>query len=199
MPTPDEIRTLKTQIAPAAVAASRLTGIPAELLCAQCILESGWLKHAPGKNCFGIKSYPGAYGRQLLATFEWFTPAQLAQFRAWGDGRTAIATEPARIRAGKQLYQVQDWFATFAALSDCFTRRASMFTEGRYLPYARAYRETANLEAFVRGIGPIYATDPAYADRVLVFAQSPEVTNIVDQLHIALTGYEEVNQRNTRS
>src|SRR5438477_8715451 len=81
-------------IAEAAVASERSTGCPAELQAAQCILETGWLKHAPGNNCFGIKSYGGASGRQLLNTREWFSDADAARFLALGDGRTASLATP---------------------------------------------------------------------------------------------------------
>lgn len=193
MPTEEQLLTLRTQIAPAAFSAARLTGIPAEFICAQAILESGWLKHAPGNNCFGIKSYAGEQGRQLLDTKEWFTDDELARFLARGDERTASLVQPVQIRpSGRKLYQVKDWFATFARLSDCFKKRALLFTEGRYAHFTRNYRETGNLEAFVRGIAPIYATDPQYADKVLEIARMKAVTDIVDELHTALTGYGKV-------
>jgi hypothetical protein len=83
----------------------------------QAILESGWLDHAPGNNCFGIKSYNGEYGRQLLSTTEWFTDAELKRFLALGDGRTAQLADPVAPARhdGRRKYRVQDWFATFAA------------------------------------------------------------------------------------
>src|SRR5262245_25350157 len=82
-------------IAQAAMASEKATECPAELQAAQCILETGWLHHAPGKNCFGIKSYPGEYGRQLLATREWFSRDELARFLSRGDGRVATAVRGA--------------------------------------------------------------------------------------------------------
>src|SRR6478672_13564702 len=143
-------------IAQAAVLSERSKGCPAELQAAQCILETGWLSHAPGNNCFGIKSYSGEYGRQLLATREWFTDEEVARFLSKGDGRTAVPAEPMQRDArGRTLYQVQDWFATFATLGDCFTRRAVMFTAGRYAKFATAYKENRDLEALVRSIAPI--------------------------------------------
>src|SRR5215469_1251488 len=100
-------------IAEAAVVSERSTGCPAELQAAQCILETGWLKHAPGNNCFGIKSYEGAWGRQLLRTNEWFNDAEAARFLARGDGRTAALADPVQQDAhGRKLYNVRDWFAT---------------------------------------------------------------------------------------
>jgi flagellar protein FlgJ len=155
-------------IAQAAVASERSTGCPAELQAAQCILETGWLKHAPGNNCFGIKYYDGADGRQLLRTHEWLTEGDAARFLALGDGRTAVPAEPAAHDArGRKLYNVEDVFATFATLGDCFAYRAAIFSTGRFAPFAAAFKAGGSLEDLVRGIAPIYATDPAYADHIL--------------------------------
>src|SRR5207249_1655415 len=142
----------------------------------QCILETGWLNHAPGNNCFGIKSYQGEYGRQLLATREWFTDDELARFLSSGDSRTAILAQPVQPDAhGRKLYNVQDWFATFATLGDCFARRVAMFTAGRYAPFAASHKASPDLEALVRGIAPIYATDPTYAEKVLDLIRNTDV------------------------
>jgi flagellum-specific peptidoglycan hydrolase FlgJ len=169
-------------IAQAAVAAEKATACPAELQAAQCILESGWLDHAPGNNCFGIKSFSGENGRQLLATREWFTGEELARFLALGDGRTARIAQPGRHDArGRRLYHVRDWFASFATLADCFARRAAGFTAGRYAPFAAAYQADHNLEALVRGIAPIYATDPSYADKVLGFVHDPDIQEAISR------------------
>ena len=163
-------------IAEAAVASEGCTGCPAELQAAQCILETGWLKHAPCNNCFGIKSYAGAYGRQLLRTREWFTGAEAAQFVALGDSRTARVAEPVqRDGRGRKLYHVEDWFATFATLGDCFAHRAAMFRAGRYAPFAAAFKTGGSMKELVRGIAPIYATDPAYADAVLALIHRADV------------------------
>jgi flagellum-specific peptidoglycan hydrolase FlgJ len=93
-----------------------------------------------------------------------------------GDGRTAEPGEPAQTDAhGRRLYRLQDWFATFATLGDCFARRAAMFTLGRYAPFARAFQAGGSLEDLVRGIAPIYATDPGYAGAVLALIGNPDV------------------------
>jgi flagellum-specific peptidoglycan hydrolase FlgJ len=169
-------RTNLGRIAEAAVASELSTGCPAELQAAQCILETGWLNHAPGNNCFGIKCYEGAFGRQLLGTREWFTDSEAAHFLALGDGRTAERAEPPQRDArGRKLYHVEDWFATFATLGDCFARRAAMFNAGHYAPLAGAYRSGGSLEALVRGIAPIYATDPGYADTLLSLIRNADV------------------------
>ena len=163
-------------IAQAAVASAQATGCPAELQAAQCILETGWLAHAPGNNCFGIKSYPGESGRQLLRTREWLTDAELRRFLAAGDSRNAVLVEPVlQDAAGRRLYSVQDWFATFPTLADCFAHRAAIFAAGRYARFADAWRANRDLDALVRGVASVYATDPLYADRLLSLIRDPRV------------------------
>src|SRR6202043_2141377 len=87
--TPTQLLALD-QIAQSAVACEKATGCPASLSTAQAGLESGWLSKMSGaNNCFGIKSTAAIPGRELVATREWFTPAELDRFLC-GNGRTAI-------------------------------------------------------------------------------------------------------------
>lgn len=167
-------------IARAAVDSEKATQVPADLQCAQCILETGWLSHAPGNNCFGIKSYAGEFGRQLLSTREWFTDGECAGFLAGDPERTADLVEPVQQDArGRKLYSVKDWFATFPTLGDCFARKSQLFTLPRYAPFFQAYLQNRNLESLVRGISPIYATDPYYADQILKLMREPEVQQAI--------------------
>lgn len=173
MKSPERLK----QIARAALHCESLVpACPAEIPAAQCALESGWLDHAPENNCFGIKSYAGEFGRQLLHTTEYFSDAELRHFLGPGDGRTAELTDaaaPAR-HDGRRKYKVQDWFATFASLGDCFAKRAHLFTAGRYAPIAAAYAQDRDLEKCVRAFGPIYATDPEYAETLIRIVRQPE-------------------------
>lgn len=174
------------KIGSAAVIVERLWGIPAELTSAQCCIESGYLAHAPKNNCFGIKEYEGCLGRQLLFTVEYFTDAELARFLARGDGRTAVlAMPPVTLPSGRKKYKVQDWFAVFATLADCFAKRGKMFLAGRYAPFAEAYRVDSDLEKLVKGIAPIYATDAGYADAVLKMARRPEIMAAISKARLA--------------
>ena len=50
-----------------------------------------------------------------------------------------------------------------------------MFTIGRYAPFASAFQAGGSLEALVRGIAPIYATDSGYADAVLALIGNADV------------------------
>lgn len=191
MPTPEQLLTLQTKIAPAAVACEKRTGLPAPLSAAQCILESGYLAHAPGNNCFGIKEYAGCHGKQLLHTREWFTDAELAHFLALCAGRTATLSPGLPGKMGnRHLYEVQDWFATFATLADCFVRRGLLYrAPGPYSHFATAYDLDHDLEALVRGIAPTYATDSHYADQVLALIHMPALQAALAAVRLAVTGY----------
>ena len=178
-------RNIIERIAKAAVDAERATGCPAELLAAQCALESGWLKHAPGNNCFGIKAYTGA-GRQLLPTTEWLTPEQRDKWLAGMAGRTATLVEPVQTdHRGRNKYTVEDYFAAFATLADCFAKRGGMWDKGPYASHAEAFREKRDIDTLVRGIAPVYATDPKYADTVLSIIHRPDLKTAIEEARAA--------------
>ena len=172
----------------AAVVTEKATGCPAELLVAQCAVESGWLQHAPGNNALGYKHYPGAFGKQLLATTEWFTDEQAVEF---ADGNTSILEIPSdqtielpddrtirpmntRIN-DKRMYAVRDWFAVFPSLEACFARRAERWKAGQSLPWVKAFHKTGDLTAMLRAMAAGYATAPDYADSLLAVLDKPEV------------------------
>lgn len=185
--TPLQLSRLQTIMAPAAVAIEKSTGIPAELMVAQCAEESGWLAFAPGNNAFGIKDYPGSTGRQLLDTKEWFTEAEISLFLRV-SGRSAVLKQPVEQNAnGRRLYNVKDWFATFPSLAACFAKYAEKFTEPRYSPVLAAYRSGRNLGALVTGIAGIYATSPIYAQSLLSIIRMPEVTAALVKARAALS------------
>jgi flagellar protein FlgJ len=168
-------KNLKT-IAAAAWASQQKTGCPGLLQLAQCALETGWLKSAPGNNCFGIKAYPGCHGRQLLTTTEWFTDAELKHFLSLGDSRTAELNHAhEQVLSGRREYIVHDWFATFETLGDCFSKRAAMWDKGRYMVCAEQFKRDGDLNALVRSIASIYATAPDYAKQVLSIIDQADV------------------------
>ena len=163
-------------IAEAAVLATKGTICPAEMIAAQCAEESGWLDHAPQNNCFGIKAYPGAAGRQLLKTEEWFTEQEAAHFLTGMQGRRLEVATPLQTNAkGRKHYHAYDWFATFDDLADCFKKRVELFDAGVYHPFAEAYRQTGDLDTLVRSMAEKYATSPIYANEVLSIVHDPEV------------------------
>ena len=157
-------------IAAASVAAEAATGVAAELSTAQAILESGWLENAPGNNPFGIKLYEGAPGRQLIDTTEWFTDAEVRQFLALGDRRTATIALKGGVpqRAGARVkYKVQDWFAKFDSLSQAFEKHAQMLLTGAsYRAATKAYQKDKDLPAYIAAVAKKYATSPIYAQQL---------------------------------
>lgn len=138
------------------------TGIPWRFTVAQWAIESGWGKHQPGNNCFGIKARPGSTERQLLETTEFFTDEQLARFLALGDGRTA-KPESERDERGRRRYRVKDWFATFPSIRECFQARAKLLLTGRYAEALKRHKAGGSAEQFIQEISVIYATAPNYA------------------------------------
>lgn len=168
------------QIARSSVLVERSNDVPADLIAAQCALESGWLSFAPGNNCFGIKWYALATGRQLLHTHEWFTPLQVTYFLKLLPGRTA-QLDPAMTHPdvqGRMRYIVQDYFATFLTLEACFRKRALLFNAPVYREATQAWRKRLiSLSELVTRIGPIYATSPIYTQSVLEIIRDAQLQN----------------------
>jgi len=141
---------LYDQIAPAAVAAERATGCPAELSVAQCIIESSWLNNSPGNNCFGIKATDSHATYQLTKEYlngEWKT-MRLA-------------------------------FEVYDSLADCFIAHAKLLEGGPYRNAWQRFQSDRDLDAYIRGIAGVYATDPAYANKILTLAHGPHVTEAI--------------------
>lgn len=191
MPSPDQLRILQAQIAPAAVASEAATGIPAEVTAAQAILESGWLASMPpdSRNPFGIKG-TSANG-VLAATSEWFTDAELAGFLRRGEGRTAIPDPKTPGKMGSwHKYLVKDYFRQYATLAEAFADHARLLSTGAlYRPAMEQYRQDHRLETFIDGIAEHYATAPSYAMALKQIAMSKDVVEAVAALRFATKGY----------
>jgi flagellum-specific peptidoglycan hydrolase FlgJ len=173
---PPEQQAAIARIVESAVDAERATGVPAEVTAAQAILESGYLEHAPGNNCFGIKAYAGCPGTQLLDTHEWFSDAARDRFLSRGEGRAAVAIEPPRFDAtGRKHYACRDLFATFPSLADAFAYHGALLTRGVYAPAWQQYQTDHDIDAFIRGIARHYATDPQYAALISQLAHGQHV------------------------
>ena len=129
-------------IMPMAQEASARTGLDPRLIVAQAALESGWGKSAPGNNLFGIKSH-GMPGGNTMATTE------------------VVNGQPVT---------VQDSFRAYASPAESVKGYADFMTQNpRYEPV----RSAQGLEAQVAALGKSgYATDPAYAQKVMQIAQS---------------------------
>jgi flagellum-specific peptidoglycan hydrolase FlgJ len=160
-----------------AVTAERDTGCPAEISVGQAVLESGWGAVTSGaNNFFGIKAYPGCPGVAMVSTTEWFTEAQQTAFLALGGGRTAVLAEPVQTQGNRNKYNCQDLFAAYPNMAGCFEFHGQLLQRGPYLPAWQQFQKDGDLDAYVRGIAVHYATDPAYATKVLTLVHDARVT-----------------------
>lgn len=155
-------------------------GLPAAVMVAQWAVESGWGKHSPGNNCFGIKAKAGSLDRQLLWTREWLNDQELRDFLARSQGRTAAPT--GQSNAKRKEYRVQDWFATYLTLEECFEARAKLALRPIYKPYLDQFCADGDIEKFCRGFGSKYATDPGYASTLMKVIAMPKVQAALEEV-----------------
>jgi len=148
------------KIAKAAVHIERTRSIPAELTTGQCILESGWLGKAIGQNAFGIKAVKGQPFRRVITT-ERLTPKQLEAERVKGY-RIVSYERPVAV--------LEQDFADYATLEECFEAYADLLTKGRYFKgrFAR-YLEHRDLDRLLSDMSgkdgqPPYFTGAGYAE-----------------------------------
>jgi len=119
----------------------RETGIPTSVTLGQWALESGYGKHSPGNNPFGIKARKGE-PFQLLWTKE-------------------------KAKNGSGLVRVQQKFRAYDSVGEAFNARADLLSRR----YPEAMANNNDPDAFVHGLqavpGRSYATDPRYASKVI--------------------------------
>jgi len=126
-------------IRPHAEAAAARLGVAPELVAAHAALESGWGRHAPGNNMFGVKAGGNWQGAvQALATMEvedGVAHTRNARFRGYGD------------------------------MGGSFEDYAGMLLDNPR--YRRALNTGSDAQAFAHALqAGGYATDPAYADKL---------------------------------
>jgi flagellum-specific peptidoglycan hydrolase FlgJ len=140
------------KITQAAVQAELQTTAPAQLSSAQAILESSWLSAAPGNNCFGI--------------------------RATDDHLTYCLTKE---YVNGTWQACRESFESYPTLADCFIAHAKLIQGGRYTPFWDQYRADRDLDSLIRGICPIYASDPQYTEEILVLSHGPHVMAAIER------------------
>jgi flagellar protein FlgJ len=134
-----------------AQAASRRTGVPAELILAQAALETGWGQYQiltpegqNSHNLFGIK-----------AGSQW-------------QGPTTEVTTHEHIEG--QRVRLRDRFRVYESFEAAFTDYASLISES---PRYNAVTTAPNAEHAARELqAGGYATDPAYADKLISIMES---------------------------
>ncbi|MDR5866462.1 flagellar assembly peptidoglycan hydrolase FlgJ [Halomonas koreensis] len=148
---PSHVRDFLDRLAEPARAASRASGVPAELILAQAALETGWGRHeiatADGRNShnlFGIKAGGG-----------------------WRGETTEILTHEV---IDGQRRPVRDQFRVYGSFEEAFTDYARLIGDNpRYAGVTAAATPDQAARALQRGG---YATDPAYADKLIAVMDS---------------------------
>lgn len=114
---------------------------PASVLAAQICHESGWGKHAPANNYLGIKDKrTSALARAALKTWE--------------------------VVSGKRIV-IKARFREYPSMVACAIDQARLICESRYYRKAvAALRRGATWKEYLALMGPVYATDPRYVEKV---------------------------------
>lgn len=154
-----------------ALATEQKTGIKAIFTLAQAGLESGWGKHAPRNNFFGIKGRTAPPNkRQLLTTTEVFsTDRHRNKFP-----EVISVTQRAD---GKYLYKVKDWFMAYATPEEGFTDHAEFFFKNKR--YKKALEVKNDPYKFAEEVARAgYATATNYAQTLKNVMQKIEKMNL---------------------
>ena len=124
---------------PGAQECQRATGIPASFTIAQAALESAWGERVRGNNLFGIKAD-----------------------KAWKGKTVDVPTH--EVVKGQRVNLV-DKFRAYGSWAECIMDRAHFLKANPR--YAACFRETTG-EGWARTVAAAgYATDPAYADKLI--------------------------------
>jgi len=148
-----------------AIDSMRQTRVPASATLAQAALESGWGKHAPGFNFFGIKAGSSWTGQtQLLTTTEIHNDndrsrhpyPEIISIEQFTDANGAT----------KYRWRVRDTFRAYASATESFNDHGNfLVNNGRY---HEAFNHTDDSIRFIREIAAAgYATDPGYASSLI--------------------------------
>ncbi len=134
-----------------AIAASRMSGLPAGITVAQAILESNWGQSQLARdahNYFGIKAHR-AHQRVAYPTFEVV------------NGRAIRVTAE---------------FARYASIEECFADRDAIILRVGCYAEARAVKDDP--EQFSRALAKHWATDPKYAEKLLCLYRAQRLNEI---------------------
>ncbi|MDY0057725.1 MAG: flagellar assembly peptidoglycan hydrolase FlgJ [Methyloversatilis sp.] len=149
---PEHARAFVERVWPAALSASRATGIPAQFLVAQAALETGWGKAelvaadgTPSHNLFNIKAGSSWQGQTVTVSASEFIDGrwtrQVDAFRSYGS--------------------YEESFADYARLLQNQPRYARVLGAQDAGSFARGLQQAG------------YATDPAYADKLERIIKGP--------------------------
>ena len=129
--------------------------LPWQCVVAQGAIESQWGTYGIGNGGFNI------FGRK-------FSNASIQ------DGYSYVLMDTQEDDGNGNLYDIQAKFVSYPSMGDAINDWCQLMnwkseTDPRinYLQYTERYHQDRDLEAFVRGIASIYATDINYADKIM--------------------------------
>ena len=147
-------------IAPSARAAAQALGVSPVGILAQAALETGWGRHAPGNNLFGIKAGTDWHGTSLRE----FSAEVSKGVRSLGEAA----------------------FRAYRSAAASVHDYASLLESPRY---AAVRGHGSDLGAFAQGLQRAgYATDPDYARKLLQVADSPTMHDALAALGLGAGG-----------
>ncbi len=150
----------------AAAALSEQRGVPAAVVVAQAVLESGWGRSALARKCnafFGIKAHPGWAGAVYSGTTREYEGGVYVTYR--GTGQVYHSREAA-LAAGAHPATL---FRAYETFEDNIVDHAEFFHRNRrYHGCLQAYRERRDPREFARCIHQAgYATSPTYSQSLI--------------------------------
>ena len=124
--------------------------LPASVCIAQAAIESGW-----GRYCIGGYNYFG---------------------RKWG-GEGNYIEKPTYEFVDGEYIQISDKFQDYDSLEDAIRDWCVLMTEEpAYAEALETWHRTWDVEAFIRAMAPVYATDPDYADKIIATIRANDLT-----------------------
>lgn len=135
---------------PAATTCKKVAGIPVSFTLAQSALESAWGVRAPGNNLFGMK-----------ADASWHGPTVDVPTHEVVNGQSVAMTCK---------------FRAYPSWLDCVADHAKFFQQNPR--YAACFKQTTG-ESWARAVAAAgYATDPAYADKIISIIRAHNLAHL---------------------
>ena len=137
----DKLKWLRSLMPYALKAQEQYPGMRAAVCVAQAALETGWGKRPIGGwNLWGIKSMKWVPGSIEIVTHEWDTDT-------------------------KEHIKITAKFCAFATPEEAFAAYGRLVNNS---PSYSAARGSVDLASYVRELGRVWATDPQYAQKILL-------------------------------
>lgn len=150
-----------SSVLPGALNIQLKTGLPAAVMIAQAVLETGWGEHVTkdkntgrfSYNLFNIKG-AGPAGKVLATTFEYI------------DGRRIV---------------IDDYFRAYNSYEESFQDYADLITENK--TYSKAIAVKSDPFAYANALQTCgYATDPGYAHSLITIINQYDLIEEVERL-----------------